>query len=211
MKACIVGSGFISKYDRLLEYAGISDLFICCDGGMKHFFQCDIVPNIIIGDFDSAEEEHIKYFRKLGVPFRRFPTEKDFTDMEIGLSYAIEKGADEIFIFGGTGSRLDHFLANACILKKALDRQVSAWLIDENNKISIIDRHIKISGRKGDLVSLLPFSEEVSGIYTKGLYYSLSNGCISKGSSIGVSNFMTEAECEISVEQGVLFIILSKD
>ena len=211
MKAFIVGSGSIIKYDRFLEYSKISDFLICCDGGMKYFYEAGIVPNVILGDMDSADKKYIKYFSNLGVEFKKFPVEKDFTDMELGLSFALKLGASEIFIFGGTGSRFDHSLTNAHILKKALDEGVSAWLIDENNKICLVDKSVKLFGKKGDLVSLIPFTTKVFGITTKGLYYSLENAEMEIGNSLGVSNVMLSEECEISVEGGILFVVMARD
>lgn len=214
MKALIVGNGSIKKYDRLLEYAKNADYFVCCDGGMKYFFKCGIIPDIIIGDLDSAKKEYIDYFKKKNIAFKVFEPEKDFTDMELCLMYILNSPdltVDEIFIFGGMGTRFDHSLSNAHILKKALDREVLAWLIDENNKICLINGHIKIKGVENDLVSLIPFTEEVSGITTKGLYYSLSDAVMRIGDSVGVSNVMTCDECEISVRDGILFVILANE
>lgn len=211
MKAIIAGSGNIYKYDRFLDYAGSSDLFICCDGGMKYFFECGIIPDVIIGDFDSAEKEHIEYFKKKDVSFKTFPAEKDFTDMELGLLYALESNADEIFIFGGTGTRIDHLITNVHILKKALDKGVIAWLIDEHNKICLLDKHIELYGKKNTQVSLIPLTTKVLGVTTKGLYYSLSNYEMEIGNSLGVSNVMLSDKCEISVKKGILIIIMSED
>ena len=215
MKALIVGNGNILKYDRFLKYIEFSDYFICCDGGMKYFFECGIVPDIIIGDLDSAEKRYIDYFKNTNVSFKKFPPEKDFTDMELCLLYVLDLTSelviDEIFILGGTGTRFDHSLTNAHILKKALDRGILAWIIDENNKICLVDKHIKLSGHKNDLISLIPFTTEVFGVTTKGLYYSLSEAHMEIGDSIGVSNVMLCEECEIFVQKGILFVILTKD
>jgi thiamine pyrophosphokinase len=215
MKALIVGNGSIFKYDTLLEYAESSDYFICCDGGIKHFYECGIIPDIIIGDLDSAERRYIDYFKDKNVLFKIFQPEKDFTDMELSLLYALDLYSDftfdEIFIFGGTGTRFDHSLTNAHILRKALDRGVLAWLIDENNKICLVDKHIKLSGNKNDLISLIPFTTEVFGVTTKGLYYGLSDAHMKIGASIGISNVMICDECEIFVQEGILFVILARD
>ncbi len=215
MKALIIGNGSVFKYDTLLEYVDISDYFICCDGGIKYFYECGIVPNIIIGDLDSAEKKYVDYFKNKNVLFKTFQPEKDFTDMELSLLYALdlchEFKFDEIFIFGGIGTRFDHSLANAHILRKALDRGVLAWLIDENNKICLVDKHIKLSGRKNDLISLIPFTTEVFGVTTKGLYYSLFDTSMKIGDSIGISNVMMCEECEIFVREGILFVILARD
>ncbi len=211
MRAVIAGSGSILDYKLFLEYIAKADILVCCDGGMAHFYNCGAVPNFILGDLDSALKEHIEYFENIGVMFIKFPPEKDFTDMEIGLEFALDKGADEIFIFGGIGTRFDHSLTNAHILKRALDRNAAAWLVDEHNFIGIVKDNIKIWGRRGDIVSLIPFTSNVKGVSTKGLYYGLDNFDMEIGHSLGVSNFMTEERAEISVRDGLLFVIMAKD
>ncbi len=211
MKAFIVGSGNIVEYDRFFEYSRMSDFLICCDGGMKHFFECGLVPDVIIGDMDSAEPKYVEHFLKLGVKFEKFPIEKDFTDMELGVLFAVEKKVSEIFIFGGIGSRFDHTLTNAHILKKALDNGILAWLIDEKNKICLIDKKTAFFGAKGDLISLIPFTTKVFGVTTKGLYYPLENAVMEIGNSLGVSNVMLSDECEISLDDGILFVVMARD
>lgn len=211
MKAIVVGSGSINNYERFLEYVKISDMLICCDGGVRHFYKCGIVPDVIIGDLDSADEKYIEYFRQKNVRFEKFPPEKDFTDMELGIHRAIDENADEIFLFAGTGTRLDHTFANAQILKKALDKGILAWLVDEKNKICLAQKYIKIKGKKGDLLSLIPLTTRVSKITTKGLYYALDGNDMEIGNSLGVSNVMLSDECEIYIGDGILFVIMSED
>lgn len=211
MKALVVGSGNICEYKKFLNCAEICDIFICCDGGMEYFFECGIIPDVIIGDLDSAQKKHIDYFKKHNVLFKVFPPEKDFTDMELGLSYAMKLNPEEIFIFGGTGTRFDHSITNIHILKKALDKGVRAWLIDDYNKICLVDKHIEIFGEKNSYVSLIPLTSKVSGITTNGLYYSLTDAEMEIGNSLGVSNVMISDKCEIFVKSGILIIIMAKD
>lgn len=212
-KVAVVGSADISDYFLFREYMQKCDYLICCDGGMKHFYNCDIVPDIIIGDLDSAESSIISYFEGIGVVFEKFPCKKDFTDMELGLRYAVQKGACEIFVFGGIGSRLDHSLANAHILKFAEENGVRAWLINEKNFLTVVgdEREIEVYDRKGSFVSLIPLTSEVLGVYTKGLEYCLSGETMKIGSSLGISNVALEPPFFVAVERGFLFVIIAED
>lgn len=106
MKYVLVGSGQFSEKAILRNMQKCK--VIACDGGIDHCRKDNIVPDIMVGDFDSATNENYMYFKNMGVEEIKFPTHKDMTDMEIGMDLALKYGADEIYIFGGIGSRLDH-------------------------------------------------------------------------------------------------------
>ena len=207
---CIIVSGAPDDdYDFLKTRLNCDAYVIAADSGYIKCMKAGVKPDLIIGDFDSSK------YPEFEAEIIKLQPEKDFTDMELSLLYALDLYSDftfdEIFIFGGTGTRFDHSLTNAHILRKALDRGVLAWLIDENNKICLVDKHIKLSGNKNDLISLIPFTTEVFGVTTKGLYYGLSDAHMKIGASIGISNVMICDECEIFVQEGILFVILARD
>lgn len=212
MKFVIIGNGDIKNYNLLKKYLALDNIsIICCDGGLRHVFNLNIIPNYAIGDFDSAPIDIINYYKEKKILFLKFPTKKDKTDMEIALDFAIEKQANEVFIFGGIGSRFDHTLANAHILVLALKKGITASLINENNIIRIIDREININGKKGDLISLIPLTTEVEGVTTNNLEYELNNYTLKIGSSMGVSNVFREDNIYIKINKGLLFVIQSID
>lgn len=215
MKAVIIGNGEIK--DRSIIHDNISeeDIIICCDGGLNYAFEEGLLPKCIIGDFDSVSEQVLKFFENKNIPIKRFPEKKDFTDMELCLDFALELikviNIDEILILGGLGSRFDHSLSNAGLLLKAAKEGVKASLLNENNRVYLINDKIEFDGKKGDLVSLLPFSERVVGVKTDGLYYELDNNDLSFGVSLGISNYMTGEKASVSVSDGYLFVIFAKD
>lgn len=212
MKFVIIGNGDIKDYSLLKKYLLLNNtIIVCCDGGLRHIFNLNIIPNYIIGDFDSAPLEIINYYKQKCIPFLEFPPKKDKTDMEIALDFAIEKKAEKIFIFGGIGSRFDHTLANAHILVSALKNGIDAKLINENNIISVIDKEISIKGKKGDLISLIPLTTEVNGVTTSNLEYELNKHTLKIGSSIGVSNVFKEENIYIKIDKGLLLVIQSID
>lgn len=215
MKIVIIGNGEINNRELIHSIVNEDDAIICCDGGLKYAFEEGLIPQCIIGDFDSVPEQILRFFELKGVPVKRFPEKKDFTDMELCLEFAVsflkEINAEEIVILGGLGSRFDHSLANANILLKAVRAGVRASLVNENNRVYLTDKKISFRGEKGGLVSLLPFSEKVLSVTTKGLYYELNKQDLEFGVSLGVSNVMTEDSAEIEIKQGYLFVILSND
>jgi len=212
MRVIIIGNGDMDNKNLIHNYIDCDDkIIICCDGGIKHVFHEGIMPDCILGDFDSANESFLQFFKIKGVNIITFPTKKDKTDMEIGVDFAIDKGADEIFIFGGIGTRVDHTISNIHIIKKAIEKNIKAWIINENNLITIIKDEISIDGKKDDLISLIPLTTKVEGVTTNNLEYALDNATLNIGSSFGISNVMTDNKANIKIKSGLLIVMKSND
>ncbi len=188
-----------------------NDIIICCDGGSKYLFEEGIIPHYIIGDLDSSIPQIIQFFETKNVVFKKFNSKKDETDMELCIDFAISLGTNEIVILGAIGTRIDHTLTNINLLMKAEDANVKAVIVDNNNEIQIISNNITITGKKGDLVSLIPISTYVEGIDTTGLEYPLKNATMTIGKSLGVSNVMTSNLATVNIKSGYLLVIKAKD
>ena len=210
MKTIIIGNGEINNYDIIREYFNQAYI-IACDGGVKHCRAMMIMPNIMVGDFDSANKEDAEFFENLGVLKEKFPVKKNETDMEIAINMAIDKNSTEIYIVGGLGRRFDHSLANVHILLRPVRLGIRTCLLDEHNIITLVEDSIDIVGEKGQTVSLIPLTTEVKGITTKNLEYALTNATMEIGHSLGVSNVMNGDVATISVGEGVLILIMSRD
>ncbi|MEA4815852.1 MAG: thiamine diphosphokinase [Lachnospiraceae bacterium] len=211
MKAVIFASADIYDYSFCKKYTDEADVIISCDGGARHCYALGIIPDYILGDFDSADPKILDYYRQKGVFEKKFPKKKDETDMELAFNCAFGLGASEITILGGIGSRLDHTLGNVHLLERALLKGVKATLINEKNKAELIDGHITVKGEKGDIVSLIPFKGDVKGVTLKGMEYPLLDAYIPYDSTIGISNIMLADEADISFKEGLLLVIRAKD
>ena len=210
MRTIIIGNGDINNYDIVREYFDEAYI-IACDGGLRHCRAMMITPNVMVGDFDSANKGDVDFYEEMGVLKINYPRKKDMTDMEIALEAALEKSSDEIYIVGGLGTRFDHSLANVHILIKPIRKGVRTYLLDEHNIITLVDDSIEIIGEKGQTVSLIPLTTEVTGIETRNMEYPLYNRTLTVGASLGVSNVMTKEEAFISVKSGILIVIMSKE
>ncbi|MDE6182412.1 MAG: thiamine diphosphokinase, partial [Eubacteriales bacterium] len=206
MKALIIGNGQILDTSIITKNLNENDIIICCDGGTKYAFEEGILPNYILGDLDSSLPQIIQFFEQKGVEFKKFPTKKDETDMELCINFAISLKVTEILIFGAIGTRFDHSLANASILMQALKSNVFAKIINENNEIVLIDNEIEIIGEKGDLISLLPLSTNVTGVTTEGLEYPLNDYTMEIGKALGISNVMLCEKAKVYIKSGYLFV-----
>ncbi|MGL4363181.1 MAG: thiamine diphosphokinase [Cellulosilyticaceae bacterium] len=210
MKTLILTNGEYGDY-KFCENMELYDHIICADNGMRHARHLDIRPDTIVGDFDSCNEEDLKMFEDEGVKIIKMPSEKDETDTELAVNQAIKDGATEITIWGGVGTRIDHSFANIHLLIRAHRQNIPMSLCNAQNKIQIIKNKHKIVGEIGQLVSLLPLSERVEGITTKGLAYKLDGHMMEHGDVLGVSNYLIENDAEIIVKSGLLLVMEIND
>ena len=190
------------------------DCMIAADSGMNFLHKNGIVPDIIAGDFDSAKAESVSYFQGLNdVQIIKLNPIKDDTDTEFVIREAVRRGATEITVLGATGTRLDHVLANVNLLGIGLEEGVSIQLVDKHNCIRMISDTIEITKNEqfGDYVSVLPVKGDAKGVTLEGLKYPLKDADIPCFSSLGVSNEIKEDVAKISVKQGVLLVIESRD
>ncbi len=214
MKTVIVNGGNID-YDFALAFLGKNpyEYLIAADKGMEFVKYAGIVPDMIVGDFDSAGEEMLEFFQKQGILVRRFRPRKDSTDMEIAMLTALEQGSTEITVLGATGTRLDHVLGSIRNLSLALAKGVPCCLVDAHNRIRMLDAPIRLekAGQFGKYVSLLAHGGAVKGLTLKGFLYPLTGYTLEADAAIGISNEIIADVAEISFESGRLILIESVD
>lgn len=211
MKFLIIANGSMDDYDFYKNIIDDYDFIICADGASNHAYNMNINPSIIIGDLDSIDDEVKKYFMDKNIEFNKFPSKKDKTDTEICIDYAIEQGSKEIDFIGVLGSRMDHSLANINLLYSLLKKGIKARIINENNEIHITDGKIQVTGKKGDIISVIPIYSDALGLTLKGLEYPLEDYDLKFGISMGISNVLVDEKCEISVKSGCVLVIKAKD
>lgn len=191
------------------------DLMIAADSGMEFFYRNKMTPDYIVGDFDSVKPEIFAYFRENNPDIRilKFQPEKDETDTELALRTAMEEGCERIWLLGATGTRLDHVIGNIHLLGMAMEQGCEGILVDEYNRIRMLNRgwKIKKSEQYGKYVSLFPFTPEVTGLTLSGFKYPLQKYTLPCYHSVGVSNEIVAEEAEISFEEGVLLMVESRD
>ena len=187
---------------------------LAADRGLVLCKKLEIIPDLILGDFDSTTSDALEYYRST-VPerIRQYPSRKDDTDTELAVSVAMDMGSTEITILGATGTRLDHVMGNIQILKKTLDRGITTYLVDSHNRIRMTDTAVTISKEEqfGTYVSLIPFTEKVTGLMLCGFSYPVQDYTLMQGRSVGVSNEITGQQGEISLKEGLLLVMESRD
>ncbi|MCX7771521.1 MAG: thiamine diphosphokinase [Clostridia bacterium] len=211
MRALIVGSGDLTDKGLLHTRHQWADRVIAADGGAKHLLKAGLKPHILLGDFDSLARELLEKIKESETEILSFPTKKDFTDMELAIDLAIERGAEELVILGASGSRLDHTLANIFLLTGLTEKGIKACLEDSHNQIFAIKDEIRIQKQENRKVSLVALSPTVEGLSTQGLAYPLSDATLRMGVSLGVSNEFEADEAVVSIKKGLLLVFVSKD
>lgn len=189
-----------------------ADLLIAADGGAANALKLGVLPHVVVGDLDSLEEEARHHLEAARSRFLVYPRDKDETDTQLALNYALEQGATEVLILGALGGeRLDHTLANILLLALPLSEGVRLRILDEEREVFLLrgGEGAALRGGAGDLVSLLPLSPRVEGIHSKGLRYPLEGASLSLGFPRGVSNELLGDDAHLQVGSGLLLVVVS--
>ncbi len=193
---------------RAVEKALTSyDKVIAVDNGATHCLSYSLVPDFVVGDFDSIDEKTLAHVKKSDAKILNYPPEKDETDTHIAIRIAVEQGAKKISVLGGVaGDRIDHMLANILL---PIQYTVPTYFVNEKTTLWLSKgpKTEEIAGNKEDLLSLVPFSETVEGIQTQGLKYVLNNETLFLGKTRGVSNVFQKEVVKVAWKKGLLLIV----
>ena len=202
MAKCIIFCA--GGFDRLIEPIKQEDFLIAADGGLAHFAKSDRQPDLILGDFDSLG------YVPTGAEV--FPVEKDDTDAMLAIRRGLALGCKEFLLYGSLdGPRLDHTVANFQALQYLADRGASGWLIGLTQMVTVVKNgKIRFPADFAGTVSVFCMGEPAQGVTVKGLKYALTDGELTPGFPLGVSNGFVGQEAEISVKGGSLLVILSR-
>ena len=207
MKAFIYVGGEIFT-DGIIEAPKGGDIKISADCGYKNAKKLGITPDFAVGDFDSGSQGELPKETEI----IEVPAEKDFTDTQLAVDVALERGADYIVIVGGLGGRLDHTLSNLAILEKLWGMGVRAVITDGKNRARYIERTSElIPASCFKYLSLIATDKEAKGVSVEGCKYPLKNARLSRTNQFAVSNEILKNCALISVKKGGLYIVESRD
>jgi len=208
-RAVIFANGDLSDQTFPKGIIAGNDLIIAADGGAEHCRVLGVVPDYIIGDFDSIDQENLRYFQSKGSEVIRHPADKDYTDLELAVIHAQSCGVDEIFVFGGLGNRWDQSIANILLLASSNFVDLDVRLVEADQMIRVLrpGKKHEITGSLGDIVSLIPLGGDATGIRTSGLHYPLDNEELRLGSTRGISNILDQAPASVEICEGILLCL----
>ncbi|MBS8263417.1 thiamine diphosphokinase [Mesobacillus boroniphilus] len=215
MKIHLVAGGPSNLIPDFHLYDGSNIIWIGIDRGVFYLLKAGVKPAAAFGDFDSVSEAEMAEIEEVVTDLKKFKPEKDETDMELALNWALEQEAESITIFGATGGRLDHLMANIQLLVKPLKQE-------NNLHIEIIDAknilYVKKPGTYNiehmqdfKYISFLPVTPAVSGMTLENFKYPLNDCHIPMGSTLCISNELIRGHGTFSFCEGILLVVRSKD
>ena len=191
-------------FDKLLEPIGENDYILAADGGLSHVRSLGLMPNGVLGDFDS-----------LGyVPggATRFPVEKDDTDAMLAVRHGLKLGYRSFLIYGSIdGPRLDHTVANFQTLQFLCDHGAQGFLVGRNYIATVVKNGtIQFSKDADGIISVFCMGADAAGVTLTGLQYPLENAVLRAGFPLGVSNHFTGSEASVCVTSGSLLVLYDR-
>lgn len=211
----ILGGGPADLLPELNNYNEADSIWVGVDRGVYTLISRGIQPDIAFGDFDSVSTEELTEIEKNVKHLEKFKPEKDETDMELALNWAIKQKADQIRVFGASGGRLDHFFANVQLLIKPVlaGTETEIFLIDRKNII-----FVKAAGKyeirkmhEKKYISFVPVTLNIQDLTLEGFKYPLKDCHISIGSTLCISNELIRDCGTFSFSEGILIVVRSND
>jgi thiamine pyrophosphokinase len=209
-RAVIFANGRLPDPDAAKRLLNEGDYWIAADGGCRHALACGRAPDVLIGDLDSAPRAVQESLERAGTRVESFPADKNETDLELALRFAVREGYREILIVGGAGGRTDQTFANLSLLADPELRGCDVRIDDGREEALLAGRKTVLRGAPGDTVSLLPWGVPAEGVSTEGLRYPLRRETLFPHRTRGVSNRMQTGQATITVEKGVLLCIRTR-
>jgi thiamine pyrophosphokinase len=206
----IVAGGPTNVLPHLSAYDNEDVYWIGVDRGVLTLLAEGIVPKRAFGDFDSISEQELQQLQTQLPHIDICPSEKDQTDTDIALEWALEQEAEKIRLFGVTGGRLDHLFGNVQLLFKGEDGQIE--LIDRQNIVTLHRNGKHVVAKKDEYryVSFIPLTP-IRALTLRGFKYPLDAHDVPLGSTLCVSNELIHHFGTFSFTEGILMMIRSKD
>ena len=208
MPRCLIfANGTLPDLDSARRLIRADDFIICADGGTRHALTLGLLPRVIIGDLDSVPEGQAQQMIDQGVEVFQFPRDKNETDLELALEYAVEQNHREIVIVAALGDRLDQTLGNIALLTDPRYSKFDIRLDDGVEQALFCSDQTEIHGTSNDIVSLIPWGGEVTGVRTRGLKWPLVDETLYPHKTRGISNEMTGEVAHVQIASGLLLIV----
>ncbi len=202
-KALLFANGQVGEPEVAQIAAKEFDFIIAADGGMRNALGVGRIPHYVVGDLDSIDASLREQFKQ--TTFIHRPSQ-ELNDLEKSLQFCESLGVTHITLLGISGKRLDHTLNNLSVLCR-YDRRFHLIIYDPYSQIFLIRDRWEYTGRKGQLISLIPLGK-VAGITTGGLAFPLQAESLGFGYREGLSNYIVQNPVTVHIQSGVLAVFV---
>lgn len=202
-KTCVIfGAG---SYDGA-PVPKTADLYIAADGGLDTMLALGVVPDLIIGDLDSA-----KSAPPGNIPLLRLSTHKDITDTDAAVREAQSRGCVRFLLYGLLGGRPDHSFANITLLARLSRENCRAELFGAGYVLTAVTNGtLCFDAACRGYLSVFAFSDRCEGVTLKNLAYTMENGTLINTFGLGVSNEFTGKAASVAVKNGTLLLMYQR-
>ena len=202
MDTCIIFCA--AEFDALAQPIEQGDFLLAADGGLRHLEKLGLTPGGVLGDFDS-----LGYVPENA---RVFPVEKDDTDAMLAARQGLAMGFRRFVFYGSLdGPRLDHTVANFQTLQFLADRGAAGYLVGLDHMVTVVKNGtVRFPETAEGILSVFCLGPDAGGVTLLGLQYPLTNGTLTSGFPLGVSNHFIGENAEITVKNGSLLLIWEK-
>lgn len=206
---CLIISGgkFVDLPPEILK----ADHVIACDRGLDHADRYGIVPDVVIGDWDSVSSVNLERIRGGEIKSERYPKEKDDTDTVLAMKHALELGYKDIRMVCAFGRRMDHAFSNIQTAHYGAERGALVRIYDEETEVIVFSSGtVTVPRKKGHGLSVFSLTDACRGVSIKGTRYELEDGVLTNSFPLGQSNEFKSDFAQITLSQGVIMIIICK-
>ena len=199
----LICNGEMAAPEVVRQLAGQAQSVLCADGGANVAHALGILPDAVIGDFDSITEDARSFFEGRGVDMLHISRQDD-TDLEKALKLLKERGESRVVLLGLTGKFLDHTLGNFSILLRYTD-SMQMVAFDPHFRVDVLASGGSFRSRAGDRVSVVPLPS-ADGLHYEGLRYPLDTGILSFGLREGTCNEATTDSFSLTFSSGTILL-----
>ena len=209
MNQCLIFANGDFSSTAILK--NLNQIIIAADGGARHCIEIGIIPQFVVGDFDSLSEEEIIFLKSNGAELIKYSTQEDQTDLELAIKLAINQGYKNISIFGAFGGRWDMTFANILLMASPNFFGIQFKIIGADTTAYILrsGETLQFQSQPGTTVSIMPIGGSATGITYNGLKWPLENAILPFGTPKGVSNQTTQNVSEIFLKEGIILIFIN--
>lgn len=182
---------------------------IAVDGGANCLYQNNIIPDLVIGDLDSIDQNILQDW-KAKTKIIKMPQDKDETDTELAIKYCAENHIKDVQIINSLHGRFDHVIGVISNLEYGIDLGMNVQVENNQTIIKLLTSNHDMSGEVDQIISLIPLSEVVEISESYGLKYLLKNEKLYRSKTRGISNILTKKRFKLNLTKGKLLVIMIK-